>query len=117
MFSISLTFSIPFTCRSVFNRSIRTNNHVEGWHRRLNSKACRGQLELYHILISLLKDEAMITRRGVDLLKESHVTRVQRTLRSTERLFKLWDELLAGERSPRQLLRAAGELAPKPAHS
>ena len=116
MFSIYFTFAIHFTCRSVFNRSIRTNNHVEGWHRRLNSKACRGQLDLY-LLISLLKDEAMITRREVDLLKESHVTRVQRTLRSTERLFKLWDELLAGERSPRQLLRAAGELAPKPAHS
>ena len=108
MFSISFILAIPFTCRSVFNRSIRTNNHVEGWHRRLNSKACRGQLDLY-LLISLLKDEAMITRREVDLLKESHVTRVQRTLRSTERLFKLWDELLAGERSPRQLLRAAGE--------
>ena len=116
MFSISFILAIPFTCRSVFNRSIRTNNHVEGWHRRLNSKACRGQLDLY-LLLSLLKDEAMITRREVDLLKESHVTRVQRTLRSTERLFKLWDELLAGERSPRQLLRAAGELAPKPAHS
>jgi hypothetical protein len=27
---------------SVYRRSIRTNNDVEGWHRRLNTKAARG---------------------------------------------------------------------------
>ena len=58
--------------------------------------------------------KAAITKLNIDLLKESHVTRRQRSLRTTKRLFALWDELLAGEKTPRQLLRAAGELAPRP---
>ena len=97
--------------RSVFNRSIRTNNDTEGWHRRLNAKAARGQLDLY-LLLQLLKDEALLAQIQLDLLKESYVTRVQRSHHTTKRLFILWDEFAAGEKTARQLLRAASRMAP-----
>ena len=32
----------PVESWSVLNRSICTNNDVEGWHRRLNQRACDG---------------------------------------------------------------------------
>ena len=44
---------------SVFGCSVRSNNDVEGWHRRLNAKAQHGQLNLY-LLLSLLASEAAI---------------------------------------------------------
>ena len=41
----------------VFNLSVRTNNDVEGWHRRLNYRANKANLPLY-TLINLLYKEA-----------------------------------------------------------
>ena len=79
--------------RSVFHKTIRTNNDVEGWHRRLNSKAGRGQLDLY-LLIQLLGEEAALVTIQLDLLRMSVVTRRQRSQRTTGRLFRLWDQLL-----------------------
>ena len=102
--------------RSVFHKTIRTNNDVEGWHRRLNSKAGRGQLDLY-LLIQLLGEEAALVTIQLDLLRMSVVTRRQRSQRTTGRLFRLWDQLLNEERTPRQLLRAASHLIPVPAEA
>ena len=39
---------------SVFNMAIRTNNDLEGWHRRLNSKPNRNNLPFYQ-LVELLR--------------------------------------------------------------
>ena len=44
---------------SVFNQSVRTNDDVEGWHRRLNGKAMKGQLNFY-LLMQLLTSEAAV---------------------------------------------------------
>ena len=44
---------------SIFNRRIRSNNDVGGWHRRLNMKAASGQLNMY-LLIELLASEAAL---------------------------------------------------------
>ena len=38
---------------SIFNQAVRTNNDVEGWHLRINSRARRSQLQFY-VLIELL---------------------------------------------------------------
>jgi len=40
---------------SVFKQFARTNNDVEGWHRRLSARACRGHLPL---LIKLIQCES-----------------------------------------------------------
>ena len=42
---------------SVFNQAIRTNNDVEGWHHKLNRKACKGNIQFY-LLITLMYSEA-----------------------------------------------------------
>jgi hypothetical protein len=42
---------------SVYFQEVRTNNDVEGWHRRLNSKAPRkGDLNFYNLVGLLMKE-------------------------------------------------------------
>ncbi|KAL8613809.1 hypothetical protein ACOMHN_029666 [Nucella lapillus] len=98
---------------SAFYRFVRTNNDVEGWHRRLNSKAARGQLNL-HLLLQLLSGEAALVSVNLTLLRESAIIRRQRKAakNATWRLFKLWDQLIAREKTARQTLRAASKLLP-----
>ena len=100
----------------IFIETIRTSNDVEGWHRRLNSKAGRVQLDLY-LLIQLLGEETALVPIQLDLLRMSVVTRRQRNQRTTGRLFRLWDQLQNEEMTPRQLLRAASHLIPVPAEA
>ncbi|KAL8566813.1 hypothetical protein ACOMHN_052211 [Nucella lapillus] len=98
---------------SAFYRFVRTNNDVEGWHRRLNSKAARWQLNLY-LLLQLLSGEAALVSVNLTLLRESAIIRRQRKAakNATGRLFKLWDQLIAREKTARQTLRAASKLLP-----
>ncbi|KAL8580038.1 hypothetical protein ACOMHN_065922 [Nucella lapillus] len=99
---------------SCFYRSIRTNNDVEGWHRRLNSKASSaGNLNLY-LMLQLLAEEPRLVTRGCQLLKESTIIRRQRAdARSTNaKLFRIWDRLVTRERTARQVLRAVSHLVP-----
>ena len=35
----------------VFNQSVRTNNDVDGWHRRLNYRAANGKLPFYVLIM------------------------------------------------------------------
>jgi len=65
----------PPSSWSVFKRSVRSNNDVEGWHRRLNQKASRGQLNTY-LLLQLLGTETELVEVQLTLLKESsHIQR------------------------------------------
>ena len=60
---------------AVFKRSVRSNNDVEGWHRRLNQKASRGQLNMY-LLLLLLGTETELLKVQLTFLKElSHIRR------------------------------------------
>ncbi|KAL8588570.1 hypothetical protein ACOMHN_059524 [Nucella lapillus] len=81
----------PPSSWSCFYRSIRTNNDVEGWHRRLKSKASSaGNLNLY-LMLQLLAEESRLVTRGCQLLKESTIIRRQRAdARSTNaKLFRI----------------------------
>ena len=74
---------------SVFKRSVKSNNDVEGWHRRLHQKASRGQLNMY-LLLPLLGTETKLVKVQVTfLMKESSHIRLQResSRRVTSRLF------------------------------
>lgn len=101
----------PPSTWSVFGCSVRSNNDVEGWHRRLNAKAQHGQLNLY-LLLSLLASEAAIVNVTVTAMKESAVVRYQRvsSRKTTARLHRVWDRLRSNERSVRQTLRAASHV-------
>ena len=60
-----------------FKQPVRTNNDVEGWHARLNSRANHGQLNMYQLLY-LLHEEAVLVNIGVRLLSDAGTSRLQR---------------------------------------
>ena len=53
---------------SVYGLAVRTNNDVEGWHRRFNERASSGQLNLY-LLIQLMHKEAELVNLQVATFK------------------------------------------------
>ncbi len=76
---------------SVFRRVVRTNNDLEGWHRRLNGKARQNNIPLYQLL-PLLEKEAQMVDVNMQLVAEDKVCRHQRRAAKEvqERLTKLW---------------------------
>ena len=96
---------------SVFLRATRTNNHVEGWHRRLNTKACRGNIQFY-ILVPMLHEEASLVKLQMKLVKEKKLAKHQRkrTRQIQGKLFKLWDDYQNNTISTSKLLKRAGNI-------
>jgi len=78
---------------SVFRRAIRTNNDVEGWHRRFNDRAT-GANKPFNELLELLHDETTNIPIQVRLVSEGKLKRCQRKkARAVQgRLFTLWDK-------------------------
>ena len=98
-----------WTC---YKQAIRTNNDVEGWHNGLNRRASgRAQLPMY-LLIQLLYREAKLTAIQIRLVSERKLRRIQRRKyrELQQRIFELWDQYEAGERSARRLLKACSYL-------
>ncbi len=56
---------------SVFDRKIRTNNDVEGWHHALNVNAKGKKLPMY-LLIEILEKEARLVKINVSYMSISH---------------------------------------------
>ena len=97
---------------TAFKKAIRTNNDVEGWHNALNRRASgRGQLPLY-LLIKFLHKEATLTALQIRLVSERKLKRIQRRkYRELQaKLFELWDQYEAKERSAKRLLKACSHL-------
>ena len=102
----------PPSSWSVFMKSIRTNNDIEGWHLGLNRRAAgKSQLPLY-LLISLLHREARLTSLQIRLVSEKKLRRIQRKkFRDLQtKIFALWDKFSSGECSARKLLKACSYL-------
>ena len=87
-------------------QSVRTNNDVEGWHRRLNAEARRCHIPFYS-LIELLHREAEIVNMQVKLVKVSKLCRYQRLKYSKVqgRLEDMWEKYNRHEKSAYKLLR------------
>ena len=66
--------AVATKCVDRVSWTVRTNNDVEGWHRRLNNKATRGQLQLY-VLIPMLFKEASLLPLQVKLVNEKKLQR------------------------------------------
>ncbi|KAK4296448.1 hypothetical protein Pmani_031060 [Petrolisthes manimaculis] len=99
---------------SVFGRSIRTNNDVEGWHHKLNRRAKKGNLPFY-LLISLLYSEANEIPNQVQLVKEGKLKRYQRKqVRKLQgRFMKQWEDYNEKKITTGQLLKkCSGIYAP-----
>jgi hypothetical protein len=95
----------------IYMQPVRTNNDTEGWHRRLNTRARRGELPFY-LLISLLHEEALLVHLSAALVSDHRLCRYQRkSTKSTQaRLFHVWTEYRAGTRSTSALLRACSRV-------
>lgn len=95
----------------VFKQTIRTNNDVEGWHRRLNHRAQRGRLSIY-LLIRLLFDESRLASVQVKLLSEGKLKRATRRKYSAinEQLSNLWEQYVSDGISTSRLLRRCSKL-------
>ena len=96
---------------SVYKRPIRTNNDLEGWHFRLNSKARKNSLPMY-VLLKLLYREASSVSWQTRLLSDGKVLRRRHNHQHTVEasLLKYWDEYDDGKRSAYKLLRACSHI-------
>ena len=93
---------------TAFKKAIRTNNDVEGWHNGLNRRAFgRVQLPMY-LLIKFLHKEATLTALQIRLVSEKKLKRIQRRkYRELQaKLFELWDQYEAKERSAKSQLKS-----------
>ncbi|XP_046332553.1 uncharacterized protein LOC124115562 isoform X2 [Haliotis rufescens] len=45
---------------SVFNIAVRTNNFVEGWHRRINNKVGEQSLGIYRLVQELFREASLL---------------------------------------------------------
>ena len=61
---------------SQFQRSVRTNNDCEGWHRRLNNKIHRHSLPFYQLL-AVLHSEAELVDTQAQFLADHKLRRIQ----------------------------------------
>ncbi|XP_038055823.1 uncharacterized protein LOC119727826 [Patiria miniata] len=96
---------------SVFMRSIRTNNDVEGWHRRLIGRAGCHTVQFYNV-IKLLYTESSYENVQLRLVKEARLCRnQQRMYRQVQgKIFKLWDDYQARRLTTSGLLAACNYL-------
>ena len=96
---------------SVFGQGIRTNNDVEGWHRKLNGAAGTARPSFY-VSLPLLHKDSEAVRRQVKLVKRGKLARYQRVAyrRQQGRIFELWDKYEARDLTTKQLLKACSHL-------
>jgi hypothetical protein len=96
----------PPAAWSVFNRSVRTNNDTEGWHRRLNSIIHRHNLPFYQ-LIDILHKESAIVETQLQFVTDEKLKRSQRAhyRRQQTKIFSLWDSFVAGNVDAKALLK------------
>ena len=96
----------PTSNWSVYNRSIRTNNDCEGWHRRVNSKVRRHHLPFYQ-LVEFLHQEATLVTLQAQLVAEDKLKRDQRSRfkKQQGKIFDLWDRYQAKELDVNNLFR------------
>ncbi len=101
----------PVTSWTVFGRSIRTNNDVEGWHHRINRHAQKSNLS-YYLLIELLYKEASRIPLQLKLIGEGKLRRQQkkRALRIQCQLYTLWEDYASNRISVSRLLKKCGSV-------
>jgi hypothetical protein len=90
----------------VYNRSIRTNNDAEGWHRRINAKIRRHHLPFYQ-LVDFLYTEARLVTLQAQLVADDKLKRDQRAKYKKQqgKIFDLWDKYSAGDLDVKELLK------------
>ncbi|XP_033762412.1 uncharacterized protein LOC117343950 [Pecten maximus] len=95
----------------VHRQSVRTNNDVEGWHRRINTKARRANLPFY-MLVPLLHQEGRLVTLQMRLVAEQALRRQQTTVyrRIQGKIQTLWDQYAEQEISSSTFLKTVGKI-------
>ncbi|XP_052762321.1 uncharacterized protein LOC128204967 [Mya arenaria] len=95
----------------VYMETVRSNNDVEGWHRRLNTRAGGAQLPFY-VLVPLLYGEAQYVDIQARLVSANILQRLHRKkYRSThEKLHQTWEKYEEDNMTTNQLLRTASHI-------
>ena len=96
---------------SVFNRSVRTNNDCEGWHRRLNSMTRRNHLPFYQ-LVTLLHGEAILVNVQMQFIADEKLQRLQRVQRQQQqgKIFMVWDAYINLRLDAHELMAKIGKI-------
>ena len=96
---------------TVYQDAVRTNNDVEGWHRRLNCQSRRGQQQFY-MLADTLYQEAEFVGIQTRLVAENKLKRYHRAKYSElqGRLYDLWGQYENKGISASKLLRECGKV-------
>jgi hypothetical protein len=97
---------------SVFRELVRTNNDLEGWHRRLNARAGHPNLGFYKLII-LLKEEASTVDIQIRLVSENLLCKIRRKKYAQlhGRLEEAWDKYEEDELSTTALLRTISHIS------
>ena len=100
----STVYQITSWC--VIGQPIRTNHDVEGWHRRLNKKAC-DQTPPFYDLVALLHAETTLMPIQIKLVSEGKLSRHQRQQSRTNSasIMQLWNQYSYKEITITQLLK------------
>ena len=93
---------------SVFNRLVRTNNDLEGYHRRLNTRANNKNHPPIYELFKLMYTEANWVAVKEASLAEGKltVTRRKESRKASEKLCCLWDSLKDGKLTRKDFLKS-----------
>ena len=96
---------------SAFKEDIRTNNDVEGWHHRFNSRALKGNLPFY-ALVRMLHEESRLTLmyQGFSEAGKFPAYKKTRYLQMDIRLRHHWAEFDANEITSMELLRRCSQV-------
>lgn len=106
----------PVTSWCAYQRYVRTNNDVEGWHNRLNAKLGRDNNPNLYLTINKLFEEATLSNIYTQLVANHHLTRDQaaKTRSKDGQLHQLWAKYEAKEITTYELLVRVSELVKLP---
>ena len=95
----------------MFQEPCRTDNDVEGWHRRINTKAGRTTLQFY-LLVPLLHQEADHVDLTAKLLSSDKIKKYfkKTSTRIQAQLTDLWSSYNTTDMSASSFLRKAGRI-------
>ncbi|KRZ01372.1 hypothetical protein T11_12925 [Trichinella zimbabwensis] len=104
---------------NVYNVQTRTNNHLEGWHSRMNRQARKHHLSFYELL-QLLIDEQSSTKTLIQHATSERVTANDLRIKNNNyeevqlRITALTAEYDDGARTMEQFLKAVAYDVPEP---
>ncbi|XP_003368669.1 hypothetical protein Tsp_12929 [Trichinella spiralis] len=104
---------------NVYNVNIRTNNHLEGWHNRLNRKAAKSDYGLYELLHILIAEQGVMDTLIQQVLSGyatvGDLRRVNKVYaEKQERVAQYMGEYTSGSRTLEQFLEALMYITPEP---